>query len=93
MTYSFIDVILCEPSIDAVGGKTSKTSVLPWFWEIERAGNGSVGAQSCYGGLSRLKFSVILGGAPAIIDGSAKKSPETLCSGFPAASSLMDHTV
>ena len=35
----------------AIGGKTGKTVVLPWFWKIE-CGSGSGGEPQCYGGFS-----------------------------------------
>ena len=46
----------------AGGCKTSKTVVLPWFCKIELGGD-SGGVPLCYGVLSWLKFSPILGDA------------------------------
>ena len=46
----------------AVVGKTDKTMVLPWFCKIEWGGDSS-GVPPCYGVLSWLKFSPILGDA------------------------------
>ena len=49
----------------AVGGKTGKTSVLPWFFKIERGGSSS-GALPCYGCLFLVVCVRCSSGAPVL---------------------------
>ena len=51
----------------AIGGKTGKTAVLPWFCKIEHGGS-SGGAPPCYGGLSLLRRMRCAGGTPDVVE-------------------------